>query len=268
MLVFALGASRNIGRFATLRLLAKGATVVYLLRSVATLENDPEFKPHIDSGKAKFIKGDAMSYDDVSAAWKVAISEGTVGLILFTVGATGGSFSITKGFVMNPPNLCSVSIVNVIRSALVTNSPTPKLVVLSSTALTRTSKAAAPFLIKILYSSLLELPHADKRGLEAAVFQGLGKPYEKDETPGDDILPAGWRDQIPEGCFAKHANGGGCVVIRAALLTDGAEKGRYRAEPGDFGAWRVSRRDVGHFVAEDLLENWSKFEGGVVTIGY
>jgi hypothetical protein len=105
MLVFALGASRNIGRFATLStssildvsgltlttetlgLLAKGATVVYLLRSVATLENDPEFKPYIDSGKAKFIKGDAMSYDDVSAAWKVAISEGTVDLILFTVGS-------------------------------------------------------------------------------------------------------------------------------------------------------------------------------------
>jgi hypothetical protein len=169
---------------------------------------------------------------------------------------------------MNPPDVCSVSIINVIRSVVATNSPTPKLVVLSSTALTRASKAAAPFLIRILYTYLLDVPHADKRGLEAVVYHALGKPYETGETPGDDILPAGWKDQIPEGCFAKHANGGGCVVIRAALLTDGAERGRYRAQPGDFGTWRVSRRDVGHFVAEDLLENWSKFEGGVVTIGY
>jgi len=43
-------------------------------------------KPYIESGKATLVTGDAMSLEDVSAAWKKASSQGTVDLVLFTVG--------------------------------------------------------------------------------------------------------------------------------------------------------------------------------------
>lgn len=66
--------------------MAKGSTVTFMLRSVATLENDPKIKPYVETGKAKLVKGDAMSFEDVSAAWKLASSEAPVDLVLFTVG--------------------------------------------------------------------------------------------------------------------------------------------------------------------------------------
>jgi hypothetical protein len=104
MNVFALGASRNIGYFASLSkhtlcltkiilipissigMLAKGDTVTLILRNPSTIENDESFKSYIANGKAKFIKGDATSFEDISAAWKLATSNGPVDLVMFTVG--------------------------------------------------------------------------------------------------------------------------------------------------------------------------------------
>lgn len=267
--IYALGASRNIGYYASLKLLAKGATIVYLLRNVATLENDPAFKPYIESGKAKFHKGDATNYDDVLAGWKLATSEGPVDLILYTVGGTEGGFHPIKGVTMAQPDICSVSIVNTLRAALTTQSSNPpKVIVLSSIGTTPQSRRTLPLVLGVFYSYLLRIPFADKRGLEAVLHRAIGTPYEEGQTPDHTILPSGWKEQVPEGSFAKHGNGGGGVVIRAARLTDDAETGKYRAEVGDFKTSTISRKDVGHFVAGDLLENWSKYEGGVVTIGY
>lgn len=270
-----------------IELLAKGATIVYLLRNVATLENDPAFKPYIESGKAKFHKGDATNYDDVLAGWKLATSEGPVDLILYTVGAylfiyiyifqsltyftggTEGGFHPIKGVTMAQPDICSVSIVNTLRAALTTQSSNPpKVIVLSSIGTTPQSRRTLPLVLGVFYSYLLRIPFADKRGLEAVLHRAIGTPYEEGQTPDHTILPSGWKEQVPEGSFAKHGNGGGGVVIRAARLTDDAETGKYRAEKGDFKTSTISRKDVGHFVAGDLLENWSKYEGGVVTIGY
>jgi len=262
MHIFALGASRNIGYNASLRFLAKGNTVTFLLRSVATLENDQELKPYIESGKATLVKGDATSFDDVSAAWKKASSQGTVDLVLFTVGGTQASFSITKGILMTPHNLCTEAILTTQRVIVKSGAPVPKFVVVSSTGLTRQSKAIMPMLLRPLYSWMLHIAHEDKRGLEAVIHHGIGTPYEEGETPGEAILPAGWQDSLPAAGWAKHS-----VIIRASLLTDGEATGKYRAAVGDFKSWTVARKDVAHFIAEELLVNWEKYDGNIVTVG-
>jgi len=181
---------------------------------------------------------------------------------MYSLGGTQASFSITKGFLMTPANLCTEAILNTQRAIVQSGTPVPKLVVLSSTGLTRQSKAVLPILLRPLYDWALHVAHEDKRGLEAVVHYGIGKPYEEGETPGEAILPAGWRDGFPATGWAKHS-----VIIRAALLTDGEETNRYRAAVGDFKTWRVARKDVAHFIAEELLVNWDKYDGNIVTVG-
>lgn len=81
---------------------------------------------------------------------------------------------------------------------------------------------------------------------------------------------------MPEAGSVKNA-----VVIRAAFLLDGKcradqmkdDKGKggkmpYRVQEGDIKGWSVSRRDVAHFVVEDVLAEWSKWEGKCVSIAY
>lgn len=262
MHIFALGASRNIGYNASLRFLAKGDTVTFLLRSVATLETDQELKPYIESGKATLVKGDATSFDDVSVGWEKASSQGTVDLVLFTIGGTQASFSITKGILMTPHNLCTEAILTTQRVIVQSRAPVPKFVVVSSTGLTRQSKAVMPLPLRPLYDWMLHAAHEDKRGLEAVIHHGIGIPYEEGETPGEAILPAGWQDSLPAAGWAKHS-----VIIRAALLTSGEATGKYRAAVGDFKSWTVARKDVAHFIAEELLVNWEKYDGKIVTVG-
>lgn len=156
------------------------------------------------------------------------------------------------------------------RAVLETDSnPTPKLLVVSSTGITPQSKAVLPWLLRPMYWYLLRVTFVDKRGMEAVLHHAIGKPYEEGQTP-EDHLPAGWRDQIPQGSFARnaHGGGGGGVVLRVAGLTNGEEQGKYRAQVGDFSTYTISRRDVGLFIAEEMLDDWTKFEGGVVTVGY
>lgn len=139
----------------------------------------------------------------------------------------------------------------------------PKLVILTSTGVTPHSHRVLPLPMKPLYSYLLRGTLQDKRGIETLLYHGLGKEYEPDQTPGPHILPAGWEKDLPSPGWLKSG-----VVIRAALLTDGPMTKTYRAAVGDFPCYRVSRADVGHFIAEGLLDEWSKWEGNVVCVGY
>lgn len=164
---------------------------------------------------------------------------------------------------MNPPNLCTASIINTQRAIAQAGSPVPKTIVVSSTGLTRQSKAVLPWLFRPLYGWLLHLPHEDKKGLEVVIFHGLGKPYEQGETPNETILPAGWKESLPAEGWAKHS-----VIIRSAWLTDGEATGVYRGRVGDFKVWTISRKDVAHLITEELLANWDKYEGNIVTVGY
>lgn len=43
-------------------------------------------KKYVENGRAKLVKGDASSADDVNNVWKVATAEGPVDLIISTIG--------------------------------------------------------------------------------------------------------------------------------------------------------------------------------------
>ncbi|KAJ3524876.1 hypothetical protein NM688_g8488 [Phlebia brevispora] len=87
MNVFAIGASRNIGYFAAVRLLNKGATVTFLLRSPSVFDDDQVIQRYVQSGHARLIQGDGLNASDVAKAWELAL-EGSahVDLVLFTLG--------------------------------------------------------------------------------------------------------------------------------------------------------------------------------------
>jgi hypothetical protein len=171
-------------------------------------------------------------------------------------------FHPTKGFIIDPPDLCTVSLLNTLRCVAATN-VRPKLVILTSTGVTSQSHSVLPLPMKGLYWYLLRGTLQDKRGIETLLYHGLGKEYETGQTPGPHILPDGWEKDLPSPGWLKSG-----VVIRAALLTDGPMTRTYRAAVGDFPCYRVSRADVGHFIAEGLLNEWGKWEGNVVCVGY
>ncbi|KAJ3937581.1 MAG: hypothetical protein NXY57DRAFT_365338 [Lentinula lateritia] len=271
MNVFAIGASRNIGYYSSLRLLDAGCNITFLLRSPSVFDTDESIQSYVRSGKAHLVKGDALVQSDVQHAWDEALTHGAVDLVLFTVGGLP-SFKLSKGFVVSPSNLVTQSLLNVL-CTMPSQQPKPRLITISSTGLTHSSFALIPFILKPLYA-LLSVPHKDKVGAERVIAHCAGWKWEvdSDEEPGDDILGERWleRDGLPAAGSFKNV-----LVIRPSLLTDGdckAEKGgkknAYRVKEGDFSAWTVSRKDVGHFVADAVLNRWSEFENKLVTIGY
>ena len=91
-----------------------------------------------------------------------------------------------------------------------------------------------------------------------------------------DLLPQGWKtfDGMPaEGAFQNIA------ILRPAWLTDGPAKADeessrgkklYKVVVGDKDSlgYSISRKDVGHFVGEQLLSNWSDWEGKQISLFY
>ena len=59
-----------------------------VVRTPANLEQDPSLKEYIANGKARLVKGDATSLEDMQAAWKEANQVAPVDVVLFTVGAS------------------------------------------------------------------------------------------------------------------------------------------------------------------------------------
>jgi len=244
----------------------KGATVYFQLRRPNCFDNDEIMKKHIASGKAVVVQGDATNEDDVRRAWESAASDGqAVDTCIFTVGALPSeSFKLTKGFVLDPPNLCTLCMINVL--ANMPRDAPPKLILLSSVGMTKRGHAALPVLLKPLYG-FLRTPHADKVGLEAAAAYAAGWTWT--DQPSVGILPEGWKSRLPEPGFEKHV-----LIVRAALLTDGKCKAdklgnaAYRASEEELGGYTVSRKDVAHFIVEQALTEWEKFEGKAINVGY
>ncbi|RPD58980.1 hypothetical protein L226DRAFT_510763 [Lentinus tigrinus ALCF2SS1-7] len=280
MHAFILGGSKNIGYFAALRLLNQGATATFLLRSPSVFDNDEQMQPFIKDGKAHLVRGDALNQDDVRNAWQAATEAGggKVDVVLFTVGGKP-SFSITCGFQLNPPDLCTRSLFNLLSTipdSLRAPETQPRFVVITSNGITSESHAAIPLALKPLYGVLLVAPHADKLGAERLLAHCGGFRWSSKDVPSTKILPEGWQSTpgLPGTGVLKHL-----VIIRPALLTDGecrgdedekSGKAPYRTKrDGDLkDSYRVSRKDVAHFVVREVLSNWSQWEGSGVVIGY
>ena len=142
-----------------------------------------------------------------------------------------------------------------------------KFIVLSSVGLTKSSHKRLPFLLRLFYGGFLHVPHVDKLGMERAVAYAANLPWTEGE-PEAGIFQDGWKSQLPQSGFLKHA-----LVVRAALLTDGKcigdekDANAYRASKEELGGYTVSRKDVAHFIVEQALKDWPKYEGWI-NVGY
>ena len=158
----------------------------------------------------------------------------------------------------------------------------PRFVAITSMGITAASHKALPFALKPLYSSsMLSAPHDDKLGAERVLAHVLGIPWTGSDKVKEAVLAEGWEDTPG---LPKEGEIGQVVIIRPALLTDGecrgdrdssSKKGGKKSEPyrtikdGDFGdGYRVSRKDVAHFIVCDALPNWERWEGSGVTVAY
>ncbi|KIY66660.1 hypothetical protein CYLTODRAFT_398392 [Cylindrobasidium torrendii FP15055 ss-10] len=274
--VLVFGGSRNIGYYSALRFLRQGASVNFMLRSTSVFDDSAshaELQTYIKSGKAKLLKGDALVNTDVKSAYEAASACSPVDLVLFTVGGIP-EFSLTKGFVLNPPDLVSKCFLNVICS-IPTDSPNLKCIFISSSGLTKKShRAAVPGLFKPLYSHFLAGPHRDKIGMERVLAYCTGWSWEAEDGEATDVLGTDWRERTGLPAPGSLEN---VLVIRPALLTDGecvAEtdtkgKAPYRiALDADLKGYTISRKDVSHLVAVAATEKWNEYKNKIVGIVY
>ncbi|KIY64796.1 hypothetical protein CYLTODRAFT_424897 [Cylindrobasidium torrendii FP15055 ss-10] len=270
--VLSFGGSRNIGYYSAIRFLNQGATVHFLLRSTSVFDGNSEIQPFIQSGKAKLIQGDALKEADVKAAWDFASSTSPVDLVVFTIG-TLPNISITKGIVMDIPNLVTQCYLNVV--CTIPRHANPKLVVISSCGLTKHGhKVALPLLLKPMYSWLLAAPHKDKLGMERAVAYSAGWSWDNADGDAADMLGPDWqaRKGLPAPGTLKNI-----LVLRPALFTDGpciADSGKngkapYRVTIGEeLRGWTISRKDVAHFISVAVTEKWDEYKDNIVNIVY
>ncbi|KAG8901475.1 hypothetical protein FRB99_005279 [Tulasnella sp. 403] len=265
MKVFAIGASRNIGYLSALKFLQQGHTVAFLLRRTNVFDNDDAMKTYIASGKVQLIQGDALVEDDMRRAWTEASPVDTpVDLVLFSVGGTL-QFTLKKGFFIHPPNLCTTALLNTLSTYPDRSSEIqPKFVVVTSSGITRSSHNDLPFAMKPVYSVLLKSPHADKLGMEKLLHHSSGSSAAWTEAgPKEAILAPGWESKVGETGWLKHL-----VIVRPSWLTDGPETGVYKVGEDLRKRYTISRKDVAHFIAGDLMDKWGEFEGKGVVIGY
>lgn len=272
--VLSIGGSRNVGYLSSIRLLDKGASVTFLLRSPSCFDADETIQKYIKAGKARLVKGDALVKADVAKAWGEAAQgdgEQRVDVLLFTVGAIP-KISLTKGAVQTPVNLVTQSLINAL-STVPAQSPAPKIITLSSTGLTKSSHAQLPLPYKPLYSWLLKYPHQDKIGSEKVVAYCAGRPWDaNDGDVGADIMGENWEEGLPRGTLPD------IVVLRPAMFIGeeckadiAATKGKgtgYRVQERDITSYAISRKDVAHFIVEGVLSDWDTWKGKYPAIGY
>jgi len=231
--------------------------------------------------------------DDVKAAWEKATDGRAVDYVVFTIGATPdmGSFKLTKGFVINPPNVTTKAILNVF-CTMPDSAPRPKLIAVTSIGVTKDSPI--PFVYKPLYGYLLRGPHADKLGLERVLAHGSGRHWDDKEprielTTVDDIK---WQDRkgLPSSGSLE------ILVLRLPILVasaekstppacaqaspppradnepetkkgDSEEKPKYRVGgPELSGTYTISREEAAHFIAETAMKDWDQFKGNAITV--
>ncbi|KAF8577249.1 hypothetical protein K439DRAFT_1639858 [Ramaria rubella] len=267
MYILAIGASKNIGYLSSLRLLGEGHNVTFLLRKLSVFDEDPKMQAHVQAGRAKLIQGDATVKSDVQRALDEASINGQLDAVLLSVGGKP-SFSPLRGFIINPPNLCCLSLYNVLLSIPegTPASPQPKLVIVSANGVTKASHNALPLSVKLLFNCLGKSPHADKLAMERAAFHAANWAWlEANPKEMDAFLGLHWQKELRAPGFLKNL-----VIIRPTILTDGDDKpatGIYKATTEELrGAYSIARKEVSHFVVEGVLKHWDQWGGKVISI--
>jgi hypothetical protein len=172
-----------------------------------------------------------------------------------------------KGFVITPNNLVTQCLLNVL-CEMPKTSPLPKIITLSPSGVTRSSRAKVPFLLKPFYGYLINQPIQDKLASERVIYHCAGWEWNTamDGEPVEDIPGKGWENR--EGLPTPGSLKDSAMIVRAALLTDGEEKGVYKAGAGEVGGWTVSRKDVAHFIVDAVTNKWEEYGGRQVSIAY
>ena len=155
----------------------------------------------------------------------------------------------------------------------------PKFVIVSSTGLTKASHDNLPILFKPLYSWLLQIPHADKLGLERILHYTSGKDW-ADPEPEPEIMNGGaggeveWKSRSGLPAAGSFDN---WIAVRPAFLTDGkceADKPDKKSKPykivegDDYKGYIISRADIAHFIVEEAVLHWDKWRGKILAVGY
>jgi hypothetical protein len=141
----------------------------------------------------------------------------------------------------------------------------PKLIVLSSTGVGKAALAALPFPHSFLYPLALGNPARDKLALERVVAHASGGAWfdAVDARATDELVGGDWATRAgPAGAFTN------VVVVRPAFLVDGETTGVYRTNPLGAGFKSIRRKDVAHFIFEDVLQNWDERRGKAIGVGY
>ena len=274
-------------------------------------------KPHVESGRAQLVKGDALVSEDVKCAWDKATDYGravdyvvfTIGMLLSrtkeiifltpssTTGATPdmSSFKLTKGFMIDPPNLSTKAILNIL-CTMPESIPRPKFIAATSIGVTKDSPI--PLLYKPLYAYLLREPHVDKLGLERILAHVGGRKWDDREPRADITTVDGvkWQDRrglpspgslevvvlrLPLFVEQKHKTALPLPATHAGTSSqpsstdnepdtkkkDDEEKPKYRVGGSELsGTYTISREEVAHFIAETVVKSWDQFKGKPVTV--
>jgi hypothetical protein len=263
--------------------------VTFLLRSPTIFDDDNTIQKYVASGTARFVKGDALNEEDCRKGWIEASKEAPVDYCIFSVGmqfillsfsfsyiglCLGGtpSFSLSPlGFVISPFDLCARSYRNVVST--IPEGLMPNIVCVSGAGIGKKSKAALPWLVKPVFA-LINQPAADKCAMERVAYHIGGMSWDEMDLGQPKEALMGARDWVSRpGLPANGSFKGKIVIVRAALLTDGecrADKDRhaYRTSHEEFSTMSISRKDVGHFVAQLCTESWDKWVGTTVKVGY
>jgi len=197
------------------------------------------------------------------------------------------SFKLTKGFTINPPNITTKAILNVL-CTMPDSTPPPKFIAATSIGVTKDSPL--PLVYKPLYGYLLREPHADKFGLERILAHACGRAWTDKEprvdlTTVDDVK---WQDRKglpPSGSLEV-------LVLRLPILVESSnkaaasppppapraenepdakkkeeeEKPKYRVGGSELsGTYTISREEAAHFIAENAMKNWDEFKNKAIT---
>lgn len=199
-------------------------------------------QPHVESGRAQLVRGDALDSDDVKRAWEKATDFGrAVDYVVFSlgklvnykamrmifltinpfVGATPdmASFKLTKGFTINPPNITTKAILNVF-CTMPDSTPKPKFIVATSIGVTRDSPI--PLVYKPMYAYFLREPHADKLGLERVLAHASGREWNDREPRAELTTVDGVKWQERKGLPSPGSVE--TLVLRLPMLVDPKQK--------------------------------------------
>ncbi|KAF8334734.1 uncharacterized protein EI90DRAFT_458712 [Cantharellus anzutake] len=279
-----IGASRGVGfaAYADLAAARHNIRSVLMLRRPDVLKDSPSYLSLDATIKERttLLMGDAHNSDSIKGLLDECGPD--LKVIVFSIGFTppsgflAATKAIAKGFPIDPPDLCSrgfIILLQALQQRHDSYASKPKIVLVSSMGMGKVAHGTIPFALRLLYTTVLEHPHADKIAMEVTLSKALlpSSSYPHFFPSPSEISPmvttAGDIDAVISPFIAPQD----VCVVRPALLTDDAAKGKEkyriiqegtgREESSGKGMYSISRKDVGGFIArllggDDDVQKW------------